>query len=372
MTTVRETPRSPTATQHPPENFGCFKEAGTPRRRRRRAQRRRAALGCERPGGRYAHKSGCLARARRDVGISVGPGAAARRGGDRLGRLSRRPSRLVPERGPRRAAGDGRRERRRRAPARVAWDHALGRCRGHDGAFSTAPPFGRPARRFRRRARRFPAAPSRLILSSRPRDPTRAASPSTPPRARPRPPLTPSILHPPPNTLHLSAGRDGGCARRPRVDAAHAHAAGFLAPRPRGAPRRHLRRGLRRRLAIFAHARGLARCRVSRERRAAVLRRSGGSGRGPHRGASDPRGGRRPVPDARPVPRRRRRRGEKERVDAAIVRAASTPVVSDADRTERASRKPIRGRWGAAPGVKARGSWGPAPRSSSPRSARRR
>ena len=41
---------------------------------------------------------------------------------------------------------------------------------------------------------------------------------------------------------------------------------------------------------------------------------------------------------------------EKERVDAAIVRAASTPVVSDADRTERASRKPIRGRWGAAPG----------------------
>ena len=347
MTTVRETPRSPTATQHPPENFGCFKEAGTPRRRRRRAQRRRAALGCERPGGRYEHKSGCLARARRDVGISVGPGAAARRGGDRLGRLSRRPSRLVPERGPRRAAGDGRRERRRRAPARVAWDHALGRCRGHDGAFSTAPPFGRPARRIRRRARRFPAAPSHLILSSRPRDPTRAASPSTPPRARPRPPLTPSILHPPPNTLHLSAGRDGGCARRPRVDAAHAHAAGFLAPRPRGAPRRHLRRGLRRRLAIFAHARGLARCRVSRERRAAVLRRSGGSGRGPHRGASDPRGGRRPVPDARPSPTAAGR--EKERVDAAIV-APPPPVVSDADRTERASRRPIRSRWGAARG----------------------
>ena len=78
----------------------------------------------------------------------------------------------------------------------------------------------------------------------------------------------------------------------------------------------------------------------------------------------------RPIPEAAdarfptrvPSPAAAAAAREKERVDAAIVRAASTPVVSDADRTERASRRPIRGRWGAAPGVKARGSWGPAPR----------
>ena len=78
----------------------------------------------------------------------------------------------------------------------------------------------------------------------------------------------------------------------------------------------------------------------------------------------------RPIPEAAdarfptrvPSPAAAAAAREKERVDAAIVRAASTPVVSDADRTERASRKPIHGRWGAAPGVKARGSWGPAPR----------
>ena len=147
-----------------------------------------------------------------------GDTSAQRRGGRPSDGFRRASRPLLPGRRPGAVGTEPRPEQPRRRSgeaARHPRNHAIGMRRGDHGA-STSPPSRRP-----------PSAPldPRLLVARRS---TRLSATSDarhsdarPTRAHPLPPRP------------LSPGRDRRGAHRDGVDGAHAHAAGFVAPRPR-------------------------------------------------------------------------------------------------------------------------------------------